>query len=264
VVGHYAVRHAAAADALLAKATETLAAAGCTFAVGPMNRNTWGSYRLIVERGGEPLFFGEPDNPDDWPDHWRAAKFDAVGEYISRLNPDVAGGDTRMAETATRLADEGVTLRPMDVTRFDEELRIIHELTLAGFKRSLLFVPISAEEFLARYRPLAPIVRPELVQIAEKNGEAIGYHFAVPDVCETQRGAPERSVVLKTISVRPGHGRGGLGGLLLARCRDIARELGYSRAVFALMHEGAHSRDISRHYVTTPLRRYALFGRPLK
>ena len=62
---------------------ETLAAAGCTFAVGPMNRNTWGAYRLIVERGEEPLFFSEPDNPDDWPDHWLRADFETVGEYSS-------------------------------------------------------------------------------------------------------------------------------------------------------------------------------------
>ena len=36
-------------------------------AVGPLDGSTWRRYRLVTERGVEPPFFMEPDNPDDWP-----------------------------------------------------------------------------------------------------------------------------------------------------------------------------------------------------
>jgi hypothetical protein len=45
-------------------------------------------------------------------------------------------------------------------------------------------------------------------------------------------------------------------------CQRTARELGYLRAIHALMHEQNASRNLSRHYAH-PMRRYALFGKAL-
>src|SRR5262245_39955865 len=67
VVGHYFAASAAAGEAILAAACERLRGQGCTQAIGPMDGNTWERYRLVTERGDEPPFFLEPDNPDDWP-----------------------------------------------------------------------------------------------------------------------------------------------------------------------------------------------------
>ncbi|MGH7318902.1 MAG: hypothetical protein ACRELA_04650, partial [Candidatus Rokuibacteriota bacterium] len=75
LVGHYAARGVGAARRLLAHACERLAAHACTLAVGPIDGSTWRRYRLIVERGTEPAFFLEPDNPDDWPAQFRAGGF---------------------------------------------------------------------------------------------------------------------------------------------------------------------------------------------
>src|SRR5215470_6561940 len=67
VLGHYASAGDDAAAAVLAAAEERLREAGCTIAIGPMNGNTWRSYRFVVEPGERPPFFLEPANPRDWP-----------------------------------------------------------------------------------------------------------------------------------------------------------------------------------------------------
>src|SRR3990170_9113257 len=66
-IGHYAAAIPEAATQLLRLACARLAAQGCAMAVVPMDGNTWRRYRAVTERGTEPSFFLDPDNPDDWP-----------------------------------------------------------------------------------------------------------------------------------------------------------------------------------------------------
>ena len=63
ILGHYAAQDAEAGRLLLQRACAHLAGVGCTLALGPMDGSTWRHYRLIVDRGGEPPFFLEPDHP---------------------------------------------------------------------------------------------------------------------------------------------------------------------------------------------------------
>src|SRR5215469_11915876 len=88
-VGHYAATDSAAARDLLGLACERLAEQGCTLAVGPMDGNTWQRYRFVTERGSEPPFFLEPDNPDDWPRQWTDFGFTPLAQYYSAVNPDL-------------------------------------------------------------------------------------------------------------------------------------------------------------------------------
>src|SRR5262245_5279486 len=71
-IGHFAITEPAATAPLLERACRGLAGQGCTLAVGPMDGNTWQRYRFLTERGDEPTFFLEPDNPDNWPAQWTA------------------------------------------------------------------------------------------------------------------------------------------------------------------------------------------------
>src|SRR5689334_5449119 len=116
-IGHYGAADAEASALLLAKCCRLLAERGCTIAVGPMDGNTWRRYRLIVERGSEPTFFLEPDNPDAWPLWWRDAGFGELAGYYSSLNDDLSQRDPRAAQVAPRLAANGITMRELDPSR---------------------------------------------------------------------------------------------------------------------------------------------------
>lgn len=261
-IGHYAARDRAAAAKLLSQACTDLAATGCTLAVGPLDGTTWRRYRFIVDRGGEPPFFLEPDNPDAYPLHFRAAGFREFASYSSSLNADLSYVDPRMAAVAERMTRQGVVIRELDPARFDQELDAIFELCLIGFQHNFLYTPIGRGEFKAAYRKIQPFIRPELTLLAEHEGRTAGFLFAIPDALQTQRGDKVDTVVMKSVAVLPGKAYGGLGNLLMVRAIANIRELGYRRAIHALVYDGNSARNMSAQYAK-PMRRYALFCREL-
>jgi GNAT superfamily N-acetyltransferase len=228
-----------------------------------MDGNTWQRYRLVTDRGTEPPFFLEPDNPDDWPAHWSAAGFAPLATYHSAVATDLAARDPRAGETARRLAERGITLRSLDHADFDSEMAKLHALSLVCFANNFLYTPISAADFAAQYAPVRQYLRPELAILAEKGGELVGFVVAAPDLLQARRGAPVDTVVAKTMAVHPGHAGCGLGGFLMDRLHAAAHALGFRRAVHALYHAGNNSGRISRHTADV-IRTYTLFARELK
>jgi GNAT superfamily N-acetyltransferase len=262
VIGHYAAADGPSGAALLSSACRLLASKGCATAVGPMDGNTWRRYRFIVERGDEPTFFLEPDNPDGWPAHWTHAGFVPLATYTSAINDDLSREDPRTGPARARLAEAGIRIRAFERSQAGVELRRIFALSLAAFSRNFLYTPISEAEFLAQYDALLPHVRPELVLLAEQEDALVGFLLAVPDVLRARRTGNADTVILKTLAVDPSIGGMGLGGALLDLAQRSGRELGFRRAIHALMHETNVSRRISSHFART-FRRYALFSRPL-
>ena len=262
LIGHYTAADASSAAAILAQACGLLASQGCDTAVGPMDGSTWRRYRFIVDRGTEPPFFLEPDNPDDWPVHWAAAGFETLATYTSGLNDDLAQTDPRTDGRRERLAEAGITIRKFDIAQADNELRRMFALSLTAFSRNFLYTPISEAEFLSQQAALLPYVRPELVLLAEQADRLVGYMFAVPDALEVQRGGRASTVIMKTMAVDPAMGGIGLGGTLFDLAQRSAYRLGFRRAIHALIHETNASGRISGRYARA-IRRYALFSRRL-
>jgi hypothetical protein len=263
-IGHFDAAAGArdAARALLEHACRELAARGVTLAFGPMDGNTWRSYRLVSDAGSEPPFFLEPWNPLEWNGHFTAAGFSPLSTYHSSVTENLAAQDERVPQAAQRLRAGGVRLRSLDPARFVEELERIHELSVGSFARNYLFTPVSREEFVAQYRPIERHVDPRLVLLGERDGELGGFLFAVPDLAQAQRGAKVDTVIVKTAAVRPGRAYAGLGAWLTAECHARAAQAGFRRAVHALMHDANNSANISRRYAGV-LRRYTLYARGL-
>jgi GNAT superfamily N-acetyltransferase len=261
-VGGFQATSATAAAQVLARACERLQAEGCTLAVGPMNGNTWRSYRLVTDAGTEPPFLLEPTNPSEWPAWWRAAGFEPLAEYYSTAAVDLARHDGRLTSVAARMAAAGVSVRTIDPTHFEEELGRIYDVSVVSFQENYLYTPLPREEFVAQYRTMQSKMQPELVLLAEHAGRPVGYVFAMPDLAQAQRGEPVTTFIVKTLAVLPGRTYAGLGALLLDAVHRAAQRLGFTRAIHALMHETNKSRNLSAHYATT-IRRYTLFARRL-
>ncbi|HZG43566.1 MAG TPA: hypothetical protein VEY93_11420, partial [Longimicrobium sp.] len=142
-------------------------------ALGPINGSTWGRYRLALpprleeEGDPEPPFLSEPWNPPDYPADFEERGFDVVARYESAIVEDLAAADPRRDELAERVRARGATIRPLDLGRFDDELRAIFELSRTAFAENLFYSPIEFDEFRARYLPLRPLLDPEMVRLAE-------------------------------------------------------------------------------------------------
>ena len=250
-VGHYAAEDAGAGHAVLDIACALLREAGCHTAVGPMDGNTWREYRLIVDRGVEGPFFLEPHHPDEWPRHFSSAGFDPIATYTSALVDDLGTPDPRMASALARFRRDGISIRSFDLSAADQDLRRIFRLSRRSFSGNLMYAPIDEEEFLERQRRLLSLVRPDLVLLAERAGELVGFLLAVPDLLRRGVNGDTDTVVIKTVAVLPGRAQQGLGAVLVAEAHGRGARLGFRRAIHALMHDRNTSRNISRRYART-------------
>lgn len=261
-IGHYAALDGQAATLLLEAACGQLHDHHGTLAVGPMDGNTWRRYRLVSDRGTEPPFFLEPDTPPEWCDHFLAAGFAPLAVYRSALNTDLSTVDPRMEAVERRLQESAIRVRSLDITQFEAELQRIYALSLVSFRHNFLYTPIEASEFMAQYGQIRSSVQPNLVLLAEQDRNLVGFLFAIPDLAQAQRGRAIDTIIIKTVAVQPGRTYAGLGNVLVSRCQAIARELGYTRAIHALMHDSNNSRNLSARYAQ-PMRRYTLFSKTL-
>ena len=260
VIGHYGATSESDGLAILQAAATELAHHGCTFAVGPMDGNTWRRYRLVVERGSEPPFFLEPDNPDAWREQFERVGFRVMATYTSAVTGDLTKEDPRLDTTLAKLQSEGVTIRSFDPAHADTELKQLFRLSLDSFQANYLYSPIDENEFLDQNRQVLPSVVPDLVLMAERDSQLVGFAFAIPDILQRQRRDAIDTLIIKTVAVAPSMANHGLGGVLVGLVQRRARELGFRRAIHALMHEQNVSRHISRRYAHT-IRRYALYVR---
>jgi GNAT superfamily N-acetyltransferase len=261
VIGHYVAINDEAAAVVLTAALEQLRQAGCTIAIGPMNGTTWRSYRFVTERGDQPAFFLEPTNPEEWPRQFERAGFSSLASYFSSLNDDVSRPDPRLEEMEKKIADAGITIRSAN-NDLRAELEKIYAVSKISFRQNFLYTETPEAEFVAMYEPLLPIVRPELVLIAEKAGRCVGYLFAIPDLAMKTRGPEIDTFIIKTVSILPEPQLRGLGSLLVARAQQIGHKLGFRRCIHALMFEDNISLNISRHYASV-MRKYTLYSKDL-
>jgi GNAT superfamily N-acetyltransferase len=248
---------------LITNACRRLALKGCSQAIGPMDGNTWRPYRLITERGREPIFFLEPDNPDTYPMYFTANGFRTLKTYYSSLATDLRCPQPKIQLLNQSLIQKGIKFRQINLDRFSDELHRLYSLCLLSFSENFLFTPVGEQEFMNMYLPLKSSIRPEIVLIAEFQGSPVGLVFGIPNYLRADQGQAIDTFVLKLLAVHPAHRGIGLGSVLFARCHSAAQNLGYRRAIHAFMIEDNISRKISAHY-GQPIREYNLFKKELK
>jgi GNAT superfamily N-acetyltransferase len=265
-IGHYASADGDAAAALLDEAVGRLRQEGCTHAVGPMDGNTWRSYRFVTNASSvgapESPFFLEPVNPPDWPLQFEHAGFEPIANYFSALNDDLTRSDGRIDRIVHRLQGAGVRIYSALKANLRDELGRIYQVSRIAFTRNFLYTELPERAFVAQYLPLLDRIEPELVLLARRGGQLVGYLFAIPDFAQAARGEAIDTFLIKTVAILPEPSLRGLGTVLVARAHEVGNKLGYRRCIHALMHEDNVSRNISNHYAKT-IRRYTLYGREI-
>jgi GNAT superfamily N-acetyltransferase len=268
LIGHYAAQSDEAAIELLNQACQSLAEKGCTFVIGPMDGSTWRRYRFVTE---SPLnavpFLLEPTNPPEYPKQWLNCNFQPLAQYTSTLqvslepDPDVSERLEKLVKT--RLAKAGISFRSLDKSKMKEELEAIFDITIKSFTHNFLYTPISKVEFMNDYQKVLPFALSELVLFAELKEQPIGYVFALPDILQKQRGEALDTFIVKTLAVLPEHTNKGLGTVLVDLVVRKAREIGFRKAIHALMLETNQSQTISERFQSQLLRRYTLYAKKL-
>jgi hypothetical protein len=161
--------------------------------------------------------------------------------------------EARLPRAAEYLAQQAarsgrVTERAMNPRRFRAELDTVLDIFNDAWSDNWGFVPMTADEVAYMAANLKPLIRPELVRIADVDGEPAAMLVAVPDLNEALRGIDGRLLplgwarLLWRLKVRGPRG----GRVLLMGVRKKYRSGFMAGALTALLVSEAH-RAARRH-----------------
>ena len=235
--------------ALLAYAAEYLQKSFQTV-IGPMNGNTWLEHRLVTYSDSSPPFALEPCTPPEWAEVFQNAGFSVLSRYSSSRLTLGSERNEKLEKLALRLSHKGVQIRPLNPDRFTEDLSAIYDLSCTCFKENFLYTELPKSLFLSKYAASKSQLDPDLILLAEKDGELIGYVFCYPSSTET--------IVVKTLARHPERGVAGIGNVLVEQVQLKALSKGYQCAIHALQYEDNSSLKITSRYNSEVFRRYAL------
>ncbi|NHF73180.1 hypothetical protein [Paracoccus xiamenensis] len=247
-LGNFSSKDAAGGRVVLAQALTQARALGIRQLIGPMEGDTWHSYRFITESDDSPPFLLEPTNKPHEPALFTEAGFQPIGRYFSAR--------VALNQTADNPppAPEGFTITPWSGADPEALFGQVFDLSVEAFSRNAFYKPISRQAFLAMYMPVVPLMKRELIFFATTpKGRLMGFLFGIPNYAE---GPQTKTVILKTYaSLMPGAGRH-----LAHAFHSAARALGYDTAIHALIHEDNLSALRSAVEGAQVFRRYTLFG----
>jgi L-amino acid N-acyltransferase YncA len=261
-IGHYAATDAQYGATVLQHACTELKNRRCDIAVGPLDGNTWRSYRFVTERGSARPFFLEPDNPAEWPQHFGGVGFSTLAHYVSEINPDIANRQPELGSLREKFDDLSVQIEPVNVDDPVDDMAGIYRVVCESFRDAFMYTPLDIDCYCSMYEPLLQQVDPRLMLVGKHDGEVVGFMLAPPDFLQLEYQHKMDAIVLKTVAVLPRKEYSGLGRVLIVDLLKNALDMGFTTAISALMHVQNRSQKISSD-CAGPMRAYTLFAREL-
>ena len=279
-------RNEATAAALFDAAAAWLRGHGMTLMRGPVNLSTneeVASPGILVDGFDSRPTLMMGHNPSYYGELHEKAGFEKAKDLLAFLWEDRSDAPTRGVALLDRiLKREGVTIRPLNLKRFRQDVDAMKEVYNSAWSRNWGFVPMTNDEFDHLAKEFRPFVDPNLCLVAEVDGEAIGFGLALPDLNEAIRHLPNgrlfpfgifkllwhrrkvRGLRFLTLGFKPRYQHSGLGIGFYARTWEAAQQAGYTRGEASWILEDnlemvrAIERINGRAY-----RRYRLYDRPL-
>jgi GNAT superfamily N-acetyltransferase len=148
---------------------------------GPMNPSVNDDCGLLVDGFETPPVLMMPHNPRYYVRLTESAGFTKAKDLLCF---EGTGAMPERLVRGSRIAAErrGITLRKLDMKRFKEEVELVKELYNAAWEKNWGFVPLTNAEIDHLAKQLKPVVVPDLVVFAEKDGKTIGFGVALPDL----------------------------------------------------------------------------------
>ena len=150
--------------------------------IGPMSLSINHECGLMLEGFDRPPMLGIPYNPKYYEKHFQEWGFNKSKDLVSfRLN--LIKVPEYLQNAAHKLEKRGrFKLRNLNISKFEEELKIIWKIYNAAWDLNWGSVPMTYKEFAYVAREMKSFVNPELFLIAEVKGEPVGFSLALPDV----------------------------------------------------------------------------------
>lgn len=173
------------AKSLLDSAAEWLRSKELAYMEGPYNYSTNQACGLLVDGFNQPpsimMTYNKPYYQEFFERYGLIKKTDVLAYRIqSRDFPQRLQNSIPLLEK--KFEKNGIRIRPINMKKFDQDVASTLQVYNKAWSKNLGFAPMSEKEFLHAGKDMKMIIDPNLVLLAEKDGEAVGFSLTLPDI----------------------------------------------------------------------------------
>ena len=178
-----------AAEALLETACDWVREKGMMAIRGPENPSQNEEVGLLVDGWNGPPVIMMTYNPRYYVDFIEGAGFYKAMDLLAymvdiyKFGPDCENLPPKLVRVAKKIQERGgFTVRPVEMSHFDEEVLRVKKIYNAAWQKNWGFVSMTEAEIEHLAAALKRMVDPKLIWIAEQEGETIGMLLNLPDL----------------------------------------------------------------------------------
>ena len=218
---------------LLSLATKWLKDHKATSIYGPLNYNTWFSYRFRVDDSPESCVW-EPNQPREYVKVFTDNGFKTAEKYYSTCTDQANSFIKNTEHKLDECKKKGFAFSLVNPEEFEDLLLPLYKIATTSFKKAVLYEPIDFEAFKSIYYPLASKTEYFCTKVEDSSKNLAGYFILLCD---------GDNLVLKNMAVDPKYQGHGLSTALMCFANILGLERGMKKATFALFHE--HNKKIN-------------------
>lgn len=173
-------------ESLLNRVRDWLKGRGMEKMIGPMNPSTNDECGLLIEGFESPPCLMMPYNPPYYQELLEGYGLRKAMDLYAYLLEKSSFNYDRLNRITERLKkrEPRLWVRPLELSRFDEELKIIKEIYNQAWYNNWGFVPLTEEEIEDMAKNLKSLTLPDLVLFAYCGEEPVGFSVSLPDYNE--------------------------------------------------------------------------------
>ncbi|HMT46144.1 MAG: hypothetical protein RL702_1727 [Pseudomonadota bacterium] len=175
----------ASARALLDAAEQWLREQGMTRALGPLSLSVWEEPGLLT-RGFEqsPTVMMGHNRPEYQA--WIEAGGHALAKKLFTYELDITNTFPPLIQRIVQSGEKNprIRIRQVEINHFDRDARIIIDILNDAWSANWGFVPFTESEIVHTGKKLRPLVREDLIMIAEYDGRPVAFMMVWPDLNE--------------------------------------------------------------------------------
>lgn len=199
-VGYFeSINDPSVSDGLLNTAIDWLKNEDCNEVWGPMNGSIWNHYRFKIDFLDAEPFFGEPYNPEYYPQLFEKFGFKRKHLWYSSLI-DLAENTEAQQQVSEKYKkhfylskDQGYTFSQNRAANFDLEFQEIYNFFIEAFNGFTGYYKISFKEFTFLYYSLKQIIRDNQIVKVSKDGRTKGIMIQYDDFANPFRSMKGKS-----------------------------------------------------------------------
>jgi hypothetical protein len=243
---------AAASEALFAAVEKWGKAQGMKVMRGPANPSLNHEAGLLLDNFGRAPYIMMTHNPAYYAKLIEKQNYTKAKDLLAFEMPTSQPFPEKYVRIAQKVAEKNeITFRSINMKNFLAEVRKIQEVYNDAWEKNWGFVPMDDAEFKHMAKSLKDVIWPEFCLIAERNGEAIGFSLALPDINQVLKDIPNGKLLpfgiftllsglnpkkkkvtqlrVITLGVKQKYRASGVAGLFYVESYNRARAMGIER-----------------------------------